>query len=487
MRGLGAYWREALLLALVVLPLGALPVLGFLWLAQQGLALAWFLGLLLLAALAMLLRSLWARGLHGVAAAPPGPAAPTAEREARAALDALLTEVGAADIASAEATRRLTERVVGAVAEAFHPGDPNAALRVTLPEVLLMTERFAASLRARMLVELPILARAELTLVPQGLSLSQAGGRLWDAWRVVRLADPLGALLQEARAVLINAALSRLGETARDRVAALLAREIGEVAIDLYAGRFRKAAAELAATAPRLTPEAAPGPVTVLLGGQRNAGKSSLINALSGTLRVPASLTRQSADFTAHALGEDLVLVDGPGTGAEPSRAWLDRAAEADAILWVARAHDIARGPDQRALAALRGAQAARRAETAAPVILVLTHADRLPPPRDWAPPYDLQGEAAKEQSFRAALGAARAALDIDRAVILRCDSVADAWNLDALRAALAAALPAARARQLDRAFAPAGWAGLAAGTLVRLPGLARRLWSAGEGGRRRN
>jgi hypothetical protein len=149
------------------------------------------------------------------------------------------------------------------------------------------------------------------------------------------------------------------------------------------------------------------------------------------------------------------------------------------------RAHDIARGPDQRALAALRAAQAARPAEAATPVILALTHADRLPPPREWAPPYDMGGVAPKVQSFRAAMGAARAALDIDRAVILRADTPETAWNLEALHAALAAALPAARARQLDRAFAPPGWAGLAAGTLLRLPGLARRLWSAGEGPRR--
>jgi hypothetical protein len=108
--------------------------------------------------------------------------------------------------------------------------------------------------------------------------------------------------------------------------------------------------------------------------------------------------------------------------------------------------------------------------------VLALTHADRLPPPREWAPPYAMGGIRAKEQSFRAAMGAARAALDLPVAVPVRSDSPEAAWNLDALRAALAAALPEARRRQLDRAMAPDSWSQVAAQTARSLPALGRRL-----------
>jgi predicted GTPase len=472
-----APWREIAVLIAVVAPLALLPALGVAWLWERGLMLAWLGVLLAVALLAWAARAAWSRQPHGIAAPPPAPSAGDAERRAHAALDAVLAHVGRDDIATTAALQALAERVLRAVAQAYYPGDANAVLRVTVPELLLMTERFAARLRARLVQQVPLLERAELKLVPQGVALRDGGTRLWRAWRVLRLADPIGALLQEARGVIVNAALSQLSDAARDRAAAIVARELGTVAIDLYAGRFRRAGDDLAETAPPLTPLPADGPVTVLLGGQRNAGKSSLVNALAHARRVPASLATATDTFTAHAIGDDLVVVDGPGTGAAPSREWLSRAAAADLILWVARAHDVARGPDQRALAALRDARTEAPTLSAAPVVLALTHADRLDPPRDWAPPYPTGDDRPKAASMRAALGAARAALDLDRAVILRCDHPETAWNLDALEAALREALPEARARRLDRAMARPGWGAVARRTVASLPGLARALW----------
>jgi hypothetical protein len=109
--------------------------------------------------------------------------------------------------------------------------------------------------------------------------------------------------------------------------------------------------------------------------------------------------------------------------------------------------------------------------------VLVLTHADRLPPPRDWAPPYDLNGAGPKEESMRAAIGAARAALDLERAVIVRCDTPEAAWNIEGLNTAILAALPQARARQLERAMTPPGWGDLTVGTVKGLPRLAWSIW----------
>lgn len=481
MKRLGQLWREMLLLALLLVPVAVLPLLGFWWLVERGLALWWLGGLLAVTAAALGVRRFWAAQPHGIAAPPAPPGAAQAEAAAHAALDAVLAGVTGADIETTDGLRRLAERSLRAVAEAFHPGDPHAALRVTVPEVLLMTEDFAHSLRLQLLAEVPLLQRAELTLIPQGLSLAEGGGRLWDAWRLLRLADPLSAVLQEARAALLNAAITRLTEAGKARLAALVAREIGTAAIALYAGRYRRAAADLAATAPETVAETAPGPVTVLLAGQVNSGKSSLVNALSGRARTVTSLTRETPGFAAWDL-DGLVLVDGPGLGETPSPAWLAEAAKADLILWVVRAHDIARGPDQRALAALRARTAADPTLRPTPIVLALTHADRLPPPREWAPPYEPGGTRPKEQSLRAALGAARAALDLPVAVAVRCDTPETAWNIGGLQAALAATLPEARRKQLERAMAPEGWGALARQTARGLPKLGRRLGRLASG-----
>ncbi|TVQ56711.1 MAG: hypothetical protein EA355_06000 [Rhodobacteraceae bacterium] len=470
------YWPEIATLVAVVLPLAALPVLGFLWLLEQGLALWWLGGLLALSALAAGLRLLPRR-----ANAPPAlPAAPesaaAAEKAARAALAEIAAGVSAEDVADAAAARLLLERAVRAVANAYHPDDPHAPLRVTLPELLLMTESFAGRIRRSLSAELPILAHLELTLIPQGLAMGRRGRTLWDAWRVLRFADPVSALLQEARAAIVNAAVTRLTAAGKAQAAAILVREAGEAAISLYAGDFARAADDLAPPAP--VADRAPGPTTILVAGRRGAGKSALINALSGRLRAPEGLVAPVERFEAWPLaadGAETVLLEAPGVDGKPSRAWLDEAASADLVLWAVRAHDPARGPDRAALDALRERWAADPARRRPPVVVALTCADRLDPPAEWAPPYDPAGERPKEQAMRAAAAAAEAALGAAPAIPVSVSSPEAAWNLDALRAALAAAAPDAERRKLERALGPAGWAARARDAALSVPGLARQ------------
>jgi hypothetical protein len=118
-------------------------------------------------------------------------------------------------------------------------------------------------------------------------------------------------------------------------------------------------------------------------------------------------------------------------------------------------------------------------------VVVALASADRLDPPGEWSPPYDAAGDRPKERAMRAAVDAAAGALRTETVIPVSVASPETAWNLAALRAALAAEAPDAERRKLERAMAPEGWTGRARDAARSLPGLARRL--AAAAGFRRN
>jgi predicted GTPase len=246
----------------------------------------------------------------------------------------------------------------------------------------------------------------------------------------------------------------------------------------------------------------------VLVTGQRNSGKSHLINALLGRQRAPVGITHSTANWPTYAApplgagagaelksgavleaqtpGDDpWELMDSPPLSVEPSSAWLQQAREADLLLWVMAAHRADRAVDQRALKALRARLDADIRGCPLPVLLVLTHADRLEPVMDWQPPYDEHhehhehhGARPKERSMARARQAASRALAIppERTVLVALGLAAGDWNLDTLRTQLRALWPEAEQKRLERLRRPEG--ALKAGVdLVRsTPGAVKRL-----------
>ena len=465
-------WLLAPIAGLVLIPwLGG--VAAAVWLiAQQGWAWYWWVGSVGLITIGFwLLRSRLSRPRPpriDLTSATPG--ASGAERQARQALRQRAEAVTAQDLSSQESIQDLIQDAFHAVAQAYSPGDQAALWRFTLPELLLMVEDFAQRLRATLLRAFPLAQHIELSWVVRLSDLADPAGRWFTAWRLLRWVNPTQALLAEVRDSLSQQAFSGFGDTAKAQVGVIFVEQAGETAIKLYSGGYRRRAEELLPTAPEPIADAPSEPLTVLLAGRRNAGKSALLNALLGKAKEPVGLlTATTAACRAYefhsAQAGELILVDCPGTDGQankkPDEAWLKQAQHSDLVLWIAAANRADRKADQRALAALDALTEPNQAARRIPRVLILTHADKLDPPMEWTPPYDPDhGQGIKEQQMREAREAACEQMDIppQHCALVAIRPGEPLWNQEAVEQAIRHVLPEAQQKQLERGLAADGW-----------------------------
>ena len=318
---------------------------------------------------------------------------------------------------------------LSAVAAEYHGPKSHARFRFTLPELLQVVSVASDRYRGVVMGHVPFADRITVASL-MALRDRQAqitGGLTWlnRARRLVRLSNPIGAAVGEIRDQFTNRVFDETSESLQQDLKRLVLQEIAQVGIDLYSGRLKVSDTELAAYRSRAVredetraPEAAE-PLRVVLLGQVSAGKSSLVNALAETLEAEVDHLPTTERLTVHALhtaeGAVLHLVDTPGVDEDPERRrrLVKAAAEADLLLWVARANQPARAPDEALYAALDAHFASRPERRMPPALLALTHIDRLPPRAEWSPPYDLERGSGKAATIGRALVSAREAIGL--------------------------------------------------------------------------
>jgi predicted GTPase len=471
------YWPEMLLSLAVALPWLSLIVLGTVWLWQSGHVWVWSIAAALLGLLAWpLSRSVRRRANEEARLALGDLAEPSrgwnvVEREAWTEVLAIADATAPFTFTEMEPLVASARDIVEVVARRFHPEAHTAWAQFSLPEFLLLAERLCRDVRREALRHIPAMRAIRLSHLlwvrrqnERYGTVARTGWRMgFGVWRIVRAAlNPLQAVGQETSGMFMEKTAKVLSYRLRSYATRLLVLEIGRASIELYAGRLALSDEEvrdarerdMAGVVDPLTP------VRIVLIGQVNAGKSSLLNALAQEIRCavgPLPVTSSAAEYLLELEGHPtVVLVDMPGFDERTeSESELQAQAErADLIMWVASATQPARGPDRKRLDDIRVWANAQLARRPPPVLLALTHIDELRPAAEWTPPYDVTAPAGpKARAMRAAVNAAARALDlqVDMVVPVAMPPGREPYNLDALWARIAVELDEARLVQLDR------------------------------------
>lgn len=425
------WWAETIAAVLLITPLLVLIGAGVTWLWEQGWLVWWLLAAMTLTVLVWSALRLRHRPRKREAPADrrtitePDPTWAPHEQTAWETVRRLSAEIDVAILADHRAMLHAAQHTIEEVARHYHPEHTEPALEFTVPELLLLTERVSARLRLVMLQHVPLSDKVKAgrllrawgyrPLVTAGF---EQGRKLYALFRVARAVSPWHAIIAEVRDHLVGDLFDNLQANVRTRIARLWIEEVGRAAIELYSGRLRVDALELAAAAAEegltnvAVPRPSPGSLRILIAGQTNAGKSTLVNGMLGALEAGVDVLPMTAEFEGYELRHEglppAYVIDSPGIeNAAGTMEFVKRAFHCDLILWVVAAHRADRELDRAALDAVRARFAADPARKMPPTVFIASHIDRLSPVREWAPPYNVaEPQRPKEQSIRAALEA---------------------------------------------------------------------------------
>lgn len=469
------YWPEMLLFLVVALPWLSLIVLGSIWLWQGGVIWIWSIAVALLGLLAWPLATFVRRRAKNEARIALADLAEPSAGWSAAECDAWSAVLQMADAATPLQFSELKPLLVTAretvevVAHHFHPEADDAWAQFTLPEFLLLTERLCRDIRRESRRHIPAAGTIRLSYLlwahRQNRRYGVVARTAWrigfGLWRFVRAAlNPLQAAGQETSGAFVERAVNVLSYRVRAHATRLLVLEVGRAAIDLYAGRLVLSPEELQAARNRDVAGAstAAAVVRIVLIGQVNAGKSSLLNALAQEVRGavgPLPTTSNAAEYLLEVDGHPAVsLVDTPGLDERKAPKLVAQVERADLILWVSSATQPAREPDREQLDEVRAWARKQLSRRTPHFLLALTHVDELRPAAEWKPPYDVIIPAgAKGRAIRAAIESTARALDmpLNTVVPVALPPNRAPYNLDALWARIAVELDEAKLVQLDR------------------------------------
>ncbi|MGY6631169.1 MAG: GTPase family protein [Wenzhouxiangella sp.] len=394
-----------------VLPLSVLPILGFIWLWQSSQVLAWLAVTAGAALLGLALNQIAVRreqrALPETSSQPAQHWPPVAEacwQQIESRADEATVEQW--PLNDGAGLMRLARQILEQVAGHFHSATDKPLLEMTVPHTLAVIERAARELRQDIGDNIPFSHQLRLGTVARANSWRDWFKRYEGWYRAGRLLlAPQSALVAELRRTVGNQAFQHGSVRIQNWLLREYIRKLGYHAIELYGGYARvdedqrlEQVTELSARE-QADPAGQAGdeePFRLLLMGRTNAGKSSLINALFGQLKAAADvLPDTTTRITPYRLdrGDQLqaLVFDTPGFDGElfADRLLVDTSRRADLILWVSAANRADRAEERQRLDQLR-AVFADPGLNPPPILVVMSHIDRLRPIREWSPPYKL-------------------------------------------------------------------------------------------------
>ena len=198
-------------------------------------------------------------------------------------------------------------------------------------------------------------------------------------------------------------------------------RQTGCYAIQLYSG-------QITLSDPEFADLGADKPLRVLVLGQTKAGKSSLINALFGEVRAATDVLPCTDAITQYIFARpglpNAIVFDTIGFAGKGDKAAIkkldEELAQCDLVIAVCSANMAARDPDRKLLDQARLRFSANLKRAAPPIVVALSHVDKVRPFNEWNPPYNfIDGQSPKERNVGDAIGEVAKDLQVHRDSIM--------------------------------------------------------------------
>ncbi len=297
------------------------------------------------------------------------------------------------------------------LAEYYHPGAVDPFSSLTIPEIAAAIRLVADDLEQLVLQSIP---GSRLLTVKQWRSFGDTPkwvNRIRNSvWAGSFLLNPLNIARYGFSRVTVDKVGNNLQSEVLARIYLRFIRQVGFYLIEMNSGRLRGGADAYRNTFDQQAAREEPNqirerPVTIGLVGQASAGKSSLINYLTGdqqavvdVLPKTRHVERYSLQVSATEHSQETVsvdLLDSPGYGVDGANANQQTEIQtalqsSDIILLVVDGHSPSKAADVATLKQIETWYANHPNLLRPPIIVVLSHIDLIPPAMQWSPPYQL-------------------------------------------------------------------------------------------------
>jgi uncharacterized protein len=351
-------------------------------------------------------------------------------------------------------------------AKKYRPTGRHSELCFSAPELLKMVEEVSRRYRKTLKTHVPFVEKVPLSTlktVYEHKEKTNTARKAYQVYRAWRIMTPAG-MLAEVRSQLVGRVFGGISTELQHRLKQAFLQEVLSVAIDLYSGRFKVDDSEIETSRSALADQqrmAIPvDPLRVCLLGQVSAGKSAIINALTGDMVAEVSKLPSTENVEVHQCrieGVDVIhLVDLPGLdGSDQTQQRLLREITgSDVVLWVLKANQSARQADTefRDRLAAFYADGKNRSRKQPVFIGILNQVDRLKPLGEWEPPYDMDAPASpKARIIQEAIEYNKELMNFEALVPLSVSEDKPHYNLDILKGMLTEAYAAGIQAQLNR------------------------------------